>query len=409
MDILGMWNTMTNFGKLICVVIGAITFIYFVLAANVRSFYADLRRSVETARKGKLSYVSDIIEDFEYIAESSKVENINTDAIVCKHLPPKIERREASLDSFPTIVIVLGILGTFTGLAEALQNFNQLTEQREIALILSRLKVPISSMGTAFITSIAGIVASLLMNVLGKIRFCAYASERDNFFNVILNKLDNEILPSFRKDNNETKLAEVFEQAINTLTDVMQKGFDKFQMLETVNIQINDTGEKLQKSMSSLEKGVANFEKSISVFNDLAKHPFGEIEDCLKNMNAILAENTIATKELNERIVPVIGGLVSAYDAVEQTLKSRTHAERENIEAIADLKNSVHIISTELNLMSDKFATDVGRTIREQIMRVTKEISSIMGASISDVNMRTKDLQIIADKLKERIEEISAK
>jgi uncharacterized protein YukE len=406
--------------------------IYIVLAFFVTKMY----KKWIIAAKNRMRYdssgnkmIDNMCESFIEAAKDINIENINTPAIIGKEMSGKAGGYEMFLLYIPGLMVLLGLFGTFLGLTIALSNFNIIVESvsdADMDMLIESLKGPLASMATAFITSLMGIFFSVTVNLANKLPLFAYSLFRQKFHAEMENVLDNHILANYKSkppDINASLgsmtagIKEALEKISAEIVGSFQSGFDKFNRLEEVSIKINDTGAILKESMENMNKGstqlnvsIGKFESLLSAFNEVADTRIVGIQDAIGQMSGTFSQCTESmesfsheTRIFNDRINEVAGGLRESYNYVVQVLEDRENFNRGTQKTMNELGMVSERIAREVESMSQMFARRMGQTFEQEIMKVAKDISTIMNGSLNDVSMRNRELESIVDQLKERI------
>ena len=121
--------------------------------------------------KSSKSFENDTLNNIktEFIDSLHKVSNVNTQVIIEKYLYPedsKFKKYESKLDYLANLSTILGLLGTFIGLTFAINSIGHTLTSASVESFLAELKPAISSMSGAFITSICGLIGSIIMNLV---------------------------------------------------------------------------------------------------------------------------------------------------------------------------------------------------------------------------------------------------
>ncbi|MCA0971358.1 MotA/TolQ/ExbB proton channel family protein [Halobacillus litoralis] len=156
------------------------------------------------------------------------------------------------IQALGSITILIGVLGTFVGLVFSLRGINTEEIQSSIAPILSGID-------TAFYTSIAGILCSMVINLHTKFK------NTDQLFLNIMLTVENEILAD--KDN-----------------------FATSKVVEAIG-EVGDEIKGLKKSFEGIQTFSKDFEaasENLVRFNDDFGQSTGKLNDTFKNMQDIM-------------------------------------------------------------------------------------------------------------------------
>ena len=148
------------------------------------------------------------------------------------------------------LLVMLGLLGTFVGMVVALQGAVLALEgEPELAAIRSGLAVPISGLGLAFGTSVAGVAASAMLGL------CATLSRRERM--VATGLLDRKIATVFRGHTLGHARLEAYramQRQADALPGVVERMHLLADRLETMGASV---GERLSANQALLHESLA--------------------------------------------------------------------------------------------------------------------------------------------------------
>lgn len=258
-------------GVFICIFIMILAISYIVMAILVRKVYfkaiEDINIRKSKGEPGNSILVKETINTFnEYLKNG--IRNINTEALIDEKIPTRVCNMENYMKYIISTVIVLGLLGTFMGLTGSIGSIhkvidNIITEGGNIDEFLSGISIPLSSMSTAFFTSITGILSSILLRAIA---IATYIPSREKYYTIMENYLDNILLAERDSD---------FEKLLLNLTKNMNTAMR--------NMCDNISG-TFERELQSLTKPINDFKKSV---------------DALRRISE---KNEIATRNLSSNI-----------------------------------------------------------------------------------------------------------
>lgn len=201
---------------------------------------------------------------------------INTQVIISEKIPVKIKMLESLLRYILSMVIVVGLLGTFVGLTGAIGNIKNVVDALEgsgvsIDKFLGEMTSPLGSMSTAFYTSISGIFSSILLKVLS---IYTFEGHKEHYFDSIESYLDNYVMAEDSRDYGK----QIFEQSKNmsvmvrNMCDNLQGAFEKSLDNFSKNVSIttttlNNSGRELDNTINLLSATMKDFNRPLDVFN----------------------------------------------------------------------------------------------------------------------------------------------
>lgn len=344
--------------------------------------------------------------------------------------PYKLNLRLAQ--STPSILISLGILGTFLGLSVAILQFDHSSSDT----IRTSINSLLSGMGTAFFTSVFGMLFSVVFLLLERTRYndlcnavdslCertdqAYRQSSEQFFDKRLEKISGQIsgLQLSFGDN----LDKVFDEKVTpVMTDISKKLenpaqavvdglIEEFRNLtsglsdaltEKVNNKMNDLLEQfilatdaMKEVPGSIDTATTNLLKasgesieSQKAFTDETKKRFeklaGDLSDSVKNQMSAIKTQFDNVAEAFKGIPQEIAGSVEAQKGVTS----------EFAEQIVALKSIQDIYNTAIERISgaNKDLADAKSNIATLTSKITTAAESIQSASTGMVKSNEKML-----------------
>ena len=242
-----------------------------------------------------------IVKEYKKVMESKK-EDINTYALVDKfyHTELKmVELGEKFISKAISLMIVLGLLGTFYGLTLSIGELVQLLGATgadvvsDVSSITDGLISSVEGMSVAFITSLFGIGSSVVLTILN-IMF-NLENVRESVLLSIEEYLDNTL--NIKGD------ASVFEASMGVLAESMERNF--VQLTEVIKEQLNvstdgllQTADSFQHSMDRFDESLNKFSENIRDFSEFNYH----LKTNIQRMNVSFADLTTGLKENNTEL-----------------------------------------------------------------------------------------------------------
>ncbi len=161
-------------GVIICYIILGAAALYLLWSCAVLGFYGRISRDIKrfSARGQNEINLDNLLKTRymrrvnEWYTANFKVGIWESGNLADTAMPGHIRTLENLLTYFPTLSVSLGMGGTFVGLISALAQIKLSTSIESINEISLALASPMSDMSTAFVTSLCGLLASLIMNLL---------------------------------------------------------------------------------------------------------------------------------------------------------------------------------------------------------------------------------------------------
>lgn len=294
------------------------------------------------------------------------------------------------IEQIPSLVSTLGVLGTFFGITVGLCNFDTSDLDNSIPLLLSGLK-------TAFFTSIAGMISSMVLS--------RYVSSR-------YDELDKGVSDINQAAGLITK--SVFDMStanIETLTTMMQQQEEQLRLfeqlhkdnIELMNIikscdnslladKIDTTNSLLEKSSTSINQiyvcestmeenlvEVGNTMKQIVETLTKEQESIDHITTDVADISDIKAKTESAIKSLNniQETLTVISHDTANIESINDNVAT-------SLEALGNLDASEQHVSEEIDKLSGVLQSEVG-----ELNAVVKTQFAELSAFISKVNTQT--------------------
>ncbi len=297
-----------------------------------------------------------------------------------------IKRKKGNTSYNAEMALSLGILGTFLGIVLGLLKFDVDDIQGSIPQLLSGLKF-------AFMTSIAGMISSILIKLFpGKDTESRSEATPETIqaelgkINQTLEKNNNELRDEFKKlisGDNDTSLVNQIKllktdlvEQLKENKDLNKSGFDE------LNNQFTQLGEKIAKLSSdamveALKQAIVEFNKQLA---DQLGDNFRQLNEGVKNLLEWQKQYKDTVNEMQDSIKVIIEKLNDATSAIE-VISTSLDPIPETVESIETLFNdaekSIGLLTTTLESykdMSEK-ATDAFPIIENNLTKMTKDLS----------------------------------
>lgn len=285
---------------------------------------------------GKMLLENELEQTSDYIEDT-----VNTQAIAAEY---KLNLR--LMQSMPSILTSLGILGTFVGLSISVLKFDTSTSEN----IRASIETLLAGMGTAFFTSVAGMLSSLL-----------YLWFERNQYNRLSNSVDalcSRINRQYHRpsgallDAGLEKISGKIDGLQLTFGDNLDKVFD-----EKVTPVMTDISRKLENPAQTVVDGLLNeFRKLSDGFTDRLT------EKVNNKMNDLLEQFILATNEM--KTIP--GAINTATDNLLKSGESSIETQK--------------TYTKETKERFDKYTEDLTNAVKGQLSEIQKQFASASGA-----------------------------
>ena len=286
----------------------------------------------------------------------------------------------------PSLLVSIGIFGTFLGIFFALVDFNVNRVDESIPELLSGLKV-------AFGTSIVGLFLSLTFRAVILYKPKKIKSNDEADVKDLLLKM-TEVKDAISADNESsviTQLQKLRSETIDSLKE-MQKSFSDFASEMSQN-NVNALIEAVQKVMEDFNAKI----------NDQLGESFKELNSSVQNLVEWQKNYKTHVESLNDQLQTAIAGITSSQDSLKQ-ISENMESLPKSTEALKDIMTTVQGQIDNLNNQLDAFAqmkdkaVDAMPTIEKNLNEMTESLSN----SVSSIeNMSTE----IRDSVKQSIKE----
>lgn len=200
------------------------------------------------------------------------------------------------IESLPSLISTLGVLGTFSGITLGLWFFDTKNLNDSIPLLLSGLS-------TAFFTSLAGMIGSLILN-----RYVSSLYDEQDGGVSDINQaaaLITKVMVEMKNDN---------VRKFNAIEDVLQKQLNVLQSQLTGQADIKDINAQQFTAFQAQASRIKSIDKNLKSL----MVSFGNMEDCLTAM--ISTEQSVNDKFTS--LTDTIGDIATATESSSQAQDS---------------------------------------------------------------------------------------
>ena len=331
--------------------------------------------------------------------------------------------RHQQVNAIASIVTVIGVLGTFAGIAWGLLNFDTQNIEASVPLLLEGLKF-------AFLTSIIGIVGSICLKLSSLNERKKQAASEETYTGATIDDLANILLlihKVHQTEGNETREtlraiekaltgdgeSTVLTQLQKLRTTFSDKQDDLLQAFKEFATQMADSNTKAL--IEALESVMRDFNAKINEqFGDNFKQlneAVGRINDWQEQyrqqMNELAVEFRIAAESIEksrqslESIAERSDVIVSSAEKLDPTLQAIQHQiqqlnnQLEAFSALADnASNAFPIIENRLNQLTDNFTQVVAENIDNSQVSMERQREALTNQAqqletmVTDTNRR---------------------
>lgn len=262
------------------------------------------------------------------------------------------------IESLPTIISTLGVLGTFGGITWGLYNFNTSNINESIPTLLEGLK-------TAFFTSLAGMIGSLFLS--NKVNRLYDEKEKGvSDINQAASQICNSV-SQMSKDNAATidKLTKLMDQQSQTQTAF-------YNSMGTLMSQIAQQ----MAAIPQMQQAIANMEANTSTLSVLARSQETSMKAISENMDNALLEtrsNGTLLDKMNTSLSSQLATTNSALSSIDENIG-------EMVEATSGLYTTTEDMNTEIHTFSKIIRSSIDET-NELLTRKFDEFSELLKKS----------------------------
>lgn len=275
------------------------------------------------------------------------------------------------IDIIPAIYVSLGILGTFWGITSGI---SEIDSQSDSLGMQEGINTLLAGMKFAFYSSIAGIVISLIYQLLDKMLFYRMLT---NELDQLLYDLDMTI-PIMTESSLLDKLVKTQQEQLN---DIKSFFADEFISNLTTGISesiSNALNPHLEKSNEIMEKVAQNtVDAQSDTLNEMANHFLQSLNEVTGDQMKRLGESLDKTVEWQEKVHGEMSSLVEelshvAEQQAEMAKNTTDLSEKMNNYTItlADYQEKLISSTHELNLVTEK-----NTNVLEQMRSLSEEIN----------------------------------
>ncbi|SMP37835.1 MotA/TolQ/ExbB proton channel family protein [Anoxynatronum buryatiense] len=310
MNILSQLNP---FAIIIILFILAVFFSSLVISITIRSKYRQLGESLQQLKEGRAGHpvLQGILDSYCTAAKGNHHE-VNTQAIIERHFNHdfrSLNLGERFVKTSVSLMIILGLLGTFYGLTLSIGNLVELLSAGQhtemltsMDSIIGGLIDSVRGMSVAFVTSLFAIACAILLTLFSV--FSHIETAREKLFVDVEEYLDNVVALQISKevDSEYELLNQALKSTLDDFSHNMEKSFayvvESFQgPLTAATAEIGNASDQLLKSIALFDRSLSNFRENTRDFSEFNHH----LRTNIDRMNVGFADLTDTLKETTRR------------------------------------------------------------------------------------------------------------
>ena len=290
--------------------------------------------------------------------------------------------RKAGLSNYILgILIILGLIGTLRGLITAIIEVQPLLRDiqdlDQLPTISDALRLTLSGMSTAFVTTLAGLVTSIALGLLGWLFNLANSAFLTKFERYV----STEILPYFTQapesaiDSNIKQLtdstntlkfatkenARIMNDAIHRLTDTPWDVF--LDQLYGMSMNFGETSKDLLESLRKIKEHQAIIENTVADFKDTTATSVSQIEGVVDSFEKLIttsmskiSEYQSSVESYKDLIGQSMGHVADYQEALRKGLENSVESFRELIaESMAQVSENQEALGKGLESTVESF------------------------------------------------------
>lgn len=329
--------------------------------------------------------LNSIIEDYKSAAKGNYNE-VNTQAIIEKSFNQELRSLnigERFVKHSVSLMIVLGLLGTFLGLTLAVGDLVELLDStasndilENFQPIVDGLLSAVSGMAVAFITSLIGIACSVILTLLNIIFDVEEA--RETLMVHIEEYLDNTVALVLSKDK-ETEYTMMNKILRNTFVEFGEK------IEKTLQQTVETFGEKLSHVVMDVELSSKTLDSTVDRF-----------DNSLKNF----ADNIRDFSEFNFNLRNNIERMDVSFVKVAEAISNTSKTIEKNYEEIENFSKNIREAAGEMTVYNKQVVKNISSLVAEVQASVVsiKELGDMLS---KDMNARIEYVQQYEQKFNE--------
>lgn len=298
-------------------------------------------------------------------------------SIICSliiFLFPFIGRKWFNIQALSSTVVSMGLLGTFGGIMYGLWTFNVEQLDLSIPLLLEGLK-------TAFLTSISGMLSSLLLRLIPA--FYGVKKEVEN-----KEEITDKQLFELLKDIEKNTKSGTTQQLIQEIKQSNEQLGNNFQILNSnlskitsreLNLNTEALSDTLQTVISQLDNKISEqISQSILKIHDIQEQQLQymmQSQEFTQTMQEQLRETLLKLHETNKNVETFLG-------KSNNLNMKQTHAFMEQVTSFGEfIKGSEQQMNLQLNRMEEKYEREL-----TELEKFTKTLMTIIKKLSQDHN-----------------------
>ncbi|MCY4657504.1 MAG: anti-phage ZorAB system protein ZorA [Gammaproteobacteria bacterium] len=330
-------------------------------------------------------------------------------------------------NSVPTILVGLGILGTFIGMVSGLMPFSEVDfTQTQTGNIQEAIKGLLTGVSIAFVTSVWGMLTSLVFNVIEKARI-GNVGRRIAYLQRVLDEkftLTTQEEISFRQEDElaqQTQALKSFSTDLaNEIKSAMAQGRQEIitELRNAPDAFSNAMSERLAPSLDDLNDAVKELHTQKEESSTEAIGKLIEVFQDSISGNTVRQMETLATtvddvsQSLKDLPAQMADMMTSVQDKIDQTsLVLSATSEEQMGQTKSMLDGMLNAFQNAIDKQQDGLTETTDR-VNEEMRQIASDIRNLLESVANQTNdqlsRRIADFESVLDQQKQAIEEITA-
>jgi gas vesicle protein len=377
-----LFGQLNAVGTFIVIVILLIFILAFTVNILIRRRYSTILSDLHDKRQLKAEMfnselINRIVTEYSTAASGSYSE-VNTQAIIEKCFNQRLRylmTGERFVKNSVSILVVLGLLGTFLGLTISVGELVNVINQTNASDFLNNpgffitgLVSAVGGMAVAFVTSLAGIACSILLTIMNIV--FNVEEMRETLMVHIEEYLDNSVANTVYKDK---------ETEYTMLNRILRETFEEFG--SNINSSLKDTMDEFGNKLSHVVMDVHLSSKALDDTVD-------RFENALKTFASNIRDFSEFNFNLRNNIERMDVNFMKVSDAIAATSKVIA----DNYQSLEQFSDGMKEAANEMTVYNRQAVQDIGNLTYEIKLTVNtvKELSETLKA---DTNMRMQEMQ----------------
>lgn len=300
---------------------------------------------------------------------------------------------------FRSIIVTIGVLGTFVGVYMGLQGFDTGDIRTSVPLLLDGMK-------TAFFTSIVGMALSVVLSIVQRLR--GGADEDADLLAQANDKLEvlNELVAetrAMRESQVETNAAmsqamtQLSEGATQQIVDSLQQVVSEFN--SNLSEQFGENFRELNQGVARLLEWQENYREILERDQQVMREVHGSLETSAQTLSTVAQ-----THERSREVYEGLGKMIDTYHGQIETLREQTaqYAGLSDKAALAFSQLDAGFESMQHGLQVQ--SESVARLTRELERQLPQSLGHLESTLTGLTNRFAKDYQSFLNRYRELVE-----